>query len=110
MHLRSKGVWAGGLALAALVLSARGASCQVDLSGWPQVRMEVLAVDPDGMPVQGVTADALVVRGLQKPVAVIGLESSAEPQSVCVLVDASDSLGDGLSLVQTKVRRLLKKL
>ena len=83
---------------------------QVDLSAWPQVRMEVLAVDPDGSPVAGVTADELVARGLGKPFTVTALEPSKEPQSVCVLIDASDSLGDGLSLVQTKLRRLLKKL
>jgi VWFA-related protein len=83
---------------------------QVDLSAWPQVRMEVLAVDPNGLPVPGVTADALVARGPQKPVAVTALEQSTEPQSVCVLVDASDSLGDGLSMVLTKTRRLLRNL
>jgi VWFA-related protein len=72
--------------------------------------MEVLAVDPDGAPVEGVTADAFAVFDQQKPVSGISLESIHEPQSVCVLIDASDSLGDGLSVVQTKVRRLLKKL
>jgi VWFA-related protein len=98
------------LGLALLLIAARVALCQVDLSAWPQVRMEVLAVDPDGAPVQGITADALVARGLRNNVAVSAFEPSADPQSVCVLIDASDSLGDGLSLVQTKVRRLLKKL
>jgi VWFA-related protein len=72
--------------------------------------MEVLAVDPDGAPVAGVTADELVARGLRKPFTVTAFEPSTRPQSVCVLVDASDSLGDGLSLVETKLRRLLKKI
>jgi Ca-activated chloride channel family protein len=111
MHLRSSRACAGGLGLALLlVLANRDAWCQVDLSAWPQVRMEVLALDQNGMPVPGVAADALVARGLRKPVAVTNLEPTEEPQSVCVLVDASDSLGDGLSMVQTKARRLLKKL
>jgi Ca-activated chloride channel homolog len=111
MHLRIRGFWAESLGLALLlVLGVRSASCQVDLSAWPQVRIEVLAVNPDGAPVEGITADALVARGLRKPVTVTALEPAAQPQSVCVLIDASDSLGDGLSLVETKVRRLLRKL
>jgi Ca-activated chloride channel homolog len=111
MHLRSSRVRAWGCGLALLfVVTAKGAMSQVDLSAWPQVRMEVLAVDPDGVPVPGVTADELVARGLRKPFAVTALQPGTEPQSVCVLIDASDSLRDGLSLVQTKVRRLLKKL
>jgi VWFA-related protein len=92
------------------LLSARGAWGQVDLSAWPQVRLEVLAVDQDGMPVPGVTADEVVARGARKPLTVTELTPSAEPQSVCVLIDASDSIGDGLAIVLTKARRLLKKL
>jgi hypothetical protein len=111
MHLRSSRVrvWGWGLALL-FVVTARSAISQVDLSAWPQVKMEVLAVDPDGLPVPGVTADELVARGPRKPFAVTALEASTEPQSVCVLMDASDSLGDGLSLVLTKARRLLRNL
>ncbi len=111
MHLRSSRfrVWGCGLALL-FVVTTRGAMSQVDLSAWPQVRMEVLAVDPNGLPVPGLTADEVVARGLRKPFAVTALEPSTEPQSVCVLIVASDSLGDGLSLVMTKARRLLKNL
>jgi VWFA-related protein len=111
MHLRNRRVDAAKLGLALLsMLAAPRAWSQVDLSAWPQVRMEVLAVDRDGSPVPGVKADTLIARSLRKPIAVTHLEPSAEPQSVCVLIDASDSMGDGLSLVRTKVRRLLKKL
>jgi len=111
MHLRSRRVFAGGVQLAlVLALAAGSARGQVDLSAWPQVRMEVLAVDQDGLPVPGVTVDALVARGERKQLAVNGLKPSTEPQSVCVLVDASDSIGDGLAIVQAKVRRLLRKL
>jgi hypothetical protein len=111
MHHRTSRVCAAGLGLAFLLLTSRGAKSQVDLSAWPQVRMEVLAVDQNGLPVEGVTADALVVHPPQKPVErVTALEPSTEPQSVCVLVDASDSLGDGLKIVLTKTRRLLKNL
>jgi VWFA-related protein len=111
MHLRISRVDAAKLGLALLsMLAAPRAWSQVDTSAWPQVRMEVLAVDQDGVPVPGIKADALIARGLRQPIAVTDLEPSAEPQSVCVLIDASDSIGDGLSLVRTKVRRLLKKL
>jgi len=109
MRLRTSRVCAGGLALA-LMLAVRGAWGQVDLSAWPQVRLEVLALDRDGVPLPGVTADALVARGPRKPLAVTGLEPNEGPQSVCVLVDASDSIGDGLTIVNTKARRLLKNL
>jgi VWFA-related protein len=83
---------------------------QVDVSGWPQVKMEVLAVDRDGLPVPAISADALQVYAGGKPQPVVDLTPAIDPQSVCVLIDASDSVGDGLSLVRAKVRRLLMKL
>ncbi len=111
MHLRSRRIYSGAVHLAlVLALGARGARGQVDLSAWPEVRMEVLALDQDGLPVPGVTVGALVARGQRKPLTVEGLEPSAGPQSVCVLVDASDSIGDGLRVVSTKAQRLLKNL
>src|ERR1022692_5163496 len=107
MHLRNRRVDATRLGLAFLLMvAAPRAWSQVDTSAWPQVRMEVLAVDQDGVPVPGIKTDGLIARGLRKPLAVTDLEPSGDPQSVCVLIDASDSIGDGLSLVRTKVRRL----
>ncbi|SNS92678.1 VWFA-related domain-containing protein [Granulicella rosea] len=104
--------WIGRLSLGLALLScALPAIGQVDLSSWPQVKMEVLAVDADGRPLPPpVTADSLEAYIGGKKTPVVELTPVAEPQSVCILIDGSDSVGDGLTLVRNKARRLLARL
>ena len=56
MHLRSnlirKALMGSGL-LGLFVNGGAGLWGQVDLSAWPQVRVEVMAVDPDGRRMRG---------------------------------------------------------
>ncbi len=91
-----------------LSLSAGTACAQVDLSAWPQVRMEVLAVDRDGNPVPGLANDGVLARGTGKPRPVTELQATTEPQSVCVLLDASDA--DRWSMAQGKAKKLVRNL
>jgi len=83
---------------------------QVDISAWPQVRVEMLVLDANGEPMAGLNKDALVVNEGKKSHGIIDLQPAQEPQSVCVLIDASGSMYTRLSLVLTKARRLVKNL
>jgi len=112
MHLRNNlaiGYVVFGICL---LLAARGARApgQVDTSAWPQVRVELLVLDPQGEPMAGLTKEALVVNEGKKAHAVLDLQPAPEPQSICVVIDSSASMYTRLSLVVTKARRLLKSL
>ena len=93
-----------------LLIAGRTAMGQVDLTAWPQVRVEVLAIDSQGNPMAGLTPDALVVKEGKQPLAISTLRPAAEPQSICVLLDAASSMADRLDTVRTKVRRFLRSL
>jgi len=97
------------LAFVAGVL-ATSAWSQVDVSAWPQVRVEMLALGGNGEPLAGLSKDALVVNEGKKAHGVLDVQPAQEPQSVCVLIDASGSMYTRLSLVLTKARRLVKNL
>ncbi len=86
------------------------ARAQVDVSAWPQVRMEVVALEATGEPMAGLTRDALVVKEGRQPHPVDDVQPGMGPQSVCVLIDASGSMYDRLSLVLTKARRFIRTL
>lgn len=86
------------------------ASAQVDLSSWPQVRMEVLAIDSQGNPITSLDPGSITVREGKQPHAITALTSIPEPQSICVLVDASGSMTARLDTMLAKSRRLLQRL
>jgi VWFA-related protein len=108
MHLRnSVALRCAMFGICLLCAAARG---QVDTSGWPQVRVEMLALDPQGEPMAGLTKDALVVKEGKQAHPVLDLQPASGPQSICILIDSSASMYTRLSLVVTKARRLLKSL
>ena len=98
--------------LCMLVMSSGpGASAQVDISAWPQVRVEMVALNAQGEPLTGLTKEALMVRESDKqPHAIDDLKPTEEPQSICVLVDAAGLMYDRLSVELAKARRLVKTL
>jgi VWFA-related protein len=104
-------VEAGFLLVMALAICGLRGSAQVDVSGWPQVRVEMIALDAQGEPLRGLTKDALVVKETDRePHAINDLQPDGEPQSVCVLVDAAGLMYDRLGVVLAKARRLVKTL
>ena len=109
MHLRNDNLRALTLALTVVFATAE-AHGQVDVSAWPQVQMEVLALDAQGIRLEGLTKDELVVKEGKKAHAIVALKPASEPQSICLLIDASGSMYTRLDVVLTKARRFAKSL
>jgi hypothetical protein len=93
-----------------LMLSAGAATAQADLSAWPQVRMELMAIDAEGNPLPALPADAVFVNEGRRPHAIASLAPAPGPQSICILIDASDVMSDRLDPMLAKARRLLQRL
>jgi hypothetical protein len=86
------------------------AIAQLDLSAWPQVSMEVLAIDSQGNPITELNQNSIVVLEDKRPHPITALTSSSGPQSICVLIEASDSMAPRLDTMLTKTRRLFQHL
>jgi Ca-activated chloride channel family protein len=106
MRLRSS----GPLVLGFVFASATALHGQVDLSAWPQVRMEVVGTDGNGDPLQGLAAEQVLVRENGHPVAVTELKAASQPMSVCLMIDASGSMYDKRNLVKAAADRFLLNL
>jgi Ca-activated chloride channel homolog len=105
MRLRSS-----RLALMAAIIAPVAAIAQVDVSAWPQVRMELLATDANGDVLHGLKADDLTLREDKKPVKVDKLEPLSEPMSVYLLIDASGSMYTKRQSVDAAAKRLIADL
>jgi Ca-activated chloride channel family protein len=94
----------------AVLMTSASAGAQVDLTAWPLVRLPVLPLDAQDAPIAGLTKDALTVREDGQLAAIVSLEPDAEPQSVCLMIDASGSMYDRLPAVHAAARRILENL
>ena len=107
MHLRSSVFCAGFMLLGCAVGPVFG---QVDVSAWPQVRVEVVGTNGDGDPLQGLTAEMLRIAENGKPVKGMELKVAAQPMSICIVIDSSGSMYDKKDNVRAAAARLLAKL
>jgi VWFA-related protein len=105
---------AASIIAAMALLCSWGASgtalAQVDVSAWPKVRMNVMAMDGQDAPITGLTAGALAVLENKAPANHVDLAPDAEAQSLCLLIDASGSMYDRLDAVRAATKRLLRTL
>jgi von Willebrand factor type A domain len=112
MHLRSR--WRFALHLASIaIVTALGnamARAQVDISAWPQVRIDLLLMDSKGSPLAQPGPDILTVKEGGHLLKVDELKPSDDPQSVCILIDASSSMRDRLPTIKTAAAKLLRGL
>jgi Ca-activated chloride channel homolog len=105
MRLRSR-----CLTVLAVMIPPYLAVAQVDVSAWPQVRMELLAADGNGDVLRGLTADDLTLSENRKPVKVDELRPLSGPMSVCLLIDASGSMYTKRQSVDAAAKRLIADL
>jgi Ca-activated chloride channel homolog len=113
MHLRSsrKG-WLGGTMGIALLFAA-GVPVglgQADLSDWPAVRIEVLALDAHADPIAGLVPDALGLKEAGQGQTIVEIKPDPEAQSVCLLIDSSGSMYDRRDSIRSAATRLLRSL
>jgi Ca-activated chloride channel family protein len=98
------------LSVLAAIIPPLSAAAQVDVSAWPQVRMELLATDGNGDVLRGLTADDLTLTENKKPVKVDELKPLSEPMSVCLLIDSSGSMYNKRQSVDATAKRLIADL
>jgi VWFA-related protein len=67
------------------------AGAQITVSAWPQVRVEMFAVDRKGEPLPGLAPGDLAVKENGHPVKIADVSRSTKPMSICLLVDAYQS-------------------
>src|SRR5580658_122924 len=93
MRLRSRDVNCGGcVAVLFLIAGPVNGLAQADVSSWPQVRVQLIALDSNGGSSVAVTKDSLELRedGRVQPIDQVSV--ATEPQSVCILIDSSGSM------------------
>ena len=110
MCLRISGRMKTAIQLLAAMGFAVSAWGQADLSGWPRVRIEVLALDARGDLSTGLTPDILSLKEDGKAQMIAEVKPAAEAQSVCLLIDASGSMWAREAAAQYAAARLLRSL
>src|ERR1700722_2530435 len=111
MHLRSRWLFAPGLAAAFLLTAGNAAMyAQVTVSGWPQVQVEVVGTDAGGAPLKFLSASDVQVREDGRPASAVELKSTSEPMSLCLLIDSSGSMYKSLNDLHVALERLLREL
>ena len=110
MHLRSSKV---GPAVGLALLWVAGASAvqgQADLSHWPQVRIQLFALDAQSDPMAALSSDALVLKEGGQEQTILAIKPDFEAQSVCMLIDSSGSMQERLDSIRMAATRLLRSL
>jgi Ca-activated chloride channel family protein len=116
MHLRSsRKAWFDprlcvALSIALLFAASAAALAQVDVSNWPQVHIELLALSSQGDLISGLAQNDLLLREDGKTQPVVAVKPAAEPQSVCLMLDSSGSMYDRRQGLVDAATRLLKAL
>ena len=85
----------------ALLLVAGGpiAQGQADISHWPLVRIEFLALDAQSNPISGLASDELVLKEGGEEQTIEELKVDPGAQSICILIDSSGSIAEKMPLV-----------
>jgi Ca-activated chloride channel homolog len=113
MHLRSSRMRATPWIVCWAWLTVSGAhpiSAQVNVSGWPQVQVEVVGTDAGGDPLKGLSSSDVQVREDGRPASAVELKSISEPMSLCLLIDSSGSMYRSLNDLRVALERLLQEL
>jgi Ca-activated chloride channel family protein len=113
MHLRSSATGPLGAGMGfALLLVAGGpiAQGQADISHWPVVRIEFLALDAQSNPISGLASDELVLKEGGEEQTIEELKVDPGAQSICILIDSSGSMYNRRENIRSAFVRLVRSL
>ncbi len=86
------------------------AFAQVDLSAWPTVQLELFVTGSEGSPPRLVDPDLVTLTESGRPRSVASLKKVNAPQSICLLIDNSNSMKTRLPALKAAVARFISGL
>jgi VWFA-related protein len=93
-----------------MALAWPAAFAQVDVSAWPEVRMELSITAAPGSAPGDVSSSLVSLTDSGHPQNVASLKPLLGPQSICLLIDNSNSMRDKLPQLKSAAARFLESL